>query len=414
MVATASLELGIDIGRLDRIIQIGAPMSVSAFVQRLGRSGRRSGISQMYFCSQEVPSAADSPLDRIPWTLVKTIAIIQLYLEEQWTEDAGYKPLPYSLLCHQTLAVLGSIGEQKEEELCAVVLSFPPFGEITKQDYLELLLCLEKGGYIEKTEEGKYIVGLEGERIINHYTFYSVFPDEQEFRVLYMGNELGRVNFIPPEGSGLVLGGRYWRVEDLRLKNREICVIPGGEQGAQIWRGGTGTLHTKVVQRMRQVLLEKRQYPYLTAGAARRLGEGREFAAEVKIGGSIFPDLQQQDGRKSGSGAHSNFFMLPWIGSRGIRTLSLLMQKKENREILKITRLEQENPYAYRIASGMAAEDFQNELKRIIGNTANAETLVNPERIPFTDKYDYLLPPKFLIKQYAANMLCLAELDFLY
>jgi ATP-dependent Lhr-like helicase len=417
--ATATLELGIDIGKLDRIIQIGAPMSVSAFVQRLGRSGRRSGISQMYFCSREAPESINtSPLEKIPWALIKTIASIELYIEEHWTEDAEPKPCPFSLLCHQTLSVLASLGEQSAEELMTKLLSLPPFAGVEKSDYEDILYTLETADYIEKTEEEKYIIGLEGERIVNHYSFYSVFPDEEEFRVTFQGKDIGKLNFIPPEGAGLVLAGRNWKVESLRLRNKEVCVVPGVESGARVWRGGSSSLHTKVVQRMRQVLCENKHYPYLSTSASERLREGREYAEENNIKNSLFVSIRKNDTEDLLYGnARSSFFLLPWLGSRGIRTLSLILQKDQFREKLGIIFSLQEYPYAYRISSLLSLEKFSAELQYLVSrlNVLSKENLVKENliearRIPFTDKYDYLLPSRLLIKQYAANMLDIAEL----
>jgi ATP-dependent Lhr-like helicase len=93
--ATATLELGIDIGRLDRVIQIGAPLSVSAFVQRLGRSGRRQGKAEIYFTSlEDANRSVPAPAENLPWPLLKTIAIIELYLKEKWIEQGNACALP--------------------------------------------------------------------------------------------------------------------------------------------------------------------------------------------------------------------------------------------------------------------------------------------------------------------------------
>ena len=417
--ATATLELGIDIGRLDRIIQIGAPVSVSAFVQRLGRSGRRSGVSQMYFCSLENQGYPDNPHDKIPWTLIKTIAIIELYLEEQWTEDAESKPLPLSLLCHQTLSILASLGEHNKEEISQRVLKYPPFSKVEKNDFCALLDFLENGGYIEKTEDGKLILGLEGEQLVNHYSFYPVFPDESEFRVTYQGTEIGKINFIPPEDSPLVLGGSSWMVCGLRLSNREICVVPlrlTGEhplnEAARIWRGGSSRLHTRIVRRMRQVLLENKQYRYLSASASLGLKQGRDYAAKNNLGRSLFMELDKKQTRDLpfAESAKSIFVFMPWLGSTGMRTLSLVMQNKTMRKDLKLFYMEQINPYAFRIASGFTSERFRRMLNYQISIIDDPESLLDTKRIPYTDKYDYLLTPGLLKKQYAANMLSIEEL----
>ncbi|MDR2020435.1 MAG: DEAD/DEAH box helicase, partial [Treponema sp.] len=137
--ATATLELGIDLGRLDRIIQIGPPLTVGGFVQRLGRSGRRNGVSEMYFTALEEPRRARNLIGALPWDLLRTIAVIQLYLEEKWIEGAPRRPLPFSLLCHQTLSILASLGERTAAELSGLILSFPPFRNIKPEDFAELL-----------------------------------------------------------------------------------------------------------------------------------------------------------------------------------------------------------------------------------------------------------------------------------
>ena len=423
--ATATLELGIDIGRLDRIIQIGAPISVSTFVQRLGRSGRRSGVSQMYFCSmdnqtqQSSLQSGSSALDKIPWTLIKTIAIIELYLEEQWIENIESKPLPLSLLCHQTLSILASLGEHNTEEIINRILKYPPFNNIKENDYYELLDFLEHSGYIEKTEDDTLILGLEAEQIVNHYSFYPVFPDESEFRVTFKGTEIGKINFIPPEDSLLVLGGSSWRVSDLRLNNREICVAPARLSGedalnetARIWRGGSSLLHTNIVRRMRQVLLEEKHYRYLSASAALRLKQGRDYAAKQNLGKSLFIELEKKLTRNLpfAESAKSSFIFFPWLGSMGMRTLSLVMQNKVIRKDLKLLYMEQINPYAFRIVSDFTSERFRRMLNYQISIIDDPESLLETKRIPYTDKYDYLLPPGLLKKQYAANMLSIEEL----
>jgi ATP-dependent Lhr-like helicase len=423
--ATATLELGIDIGELDRIIQIGPPAGAANFVQRLGRSGRSGGTPQMYFTHREfppvspaVPPTLSTPspgtatvIERIPWGLLQTIAVIQLYLEEQWTEDAGEPPLPFSLLCHQTLSVLASLGERTEAELSRLILSFPPFRNIEAGDFAELLRGLEAGGIIERIEEieektgdGKIILGLEGERIVNHYSFYSVFPGEAEFRVTFGGRELGKINFIPPEKSGIILGGRPWRVEAVNLRGREIIVAPGAEGGVRIWRGGGAPVHARVTGRMRQVLREKTRYRYLSPSAAARLDEARTLAAETGLAGSVF--FRDPAGSS---------FLVPWLGSRGMRTLLLLLQATETRESLALVSAERENEFVLRVHTKLSGEDFMGKLRGIIEQTRSGEGPANPAviplpkipaaKIPLTEKFDYLLPPELLLKQFAANML---------
>ncbi|MDR0718133.1 MAG: DEAD/DEAH box helicase [Treponema sp.] len=406
--ATATLEMGIDIGKLDRIIQLGSPTSVSAFVQRLGRSGRRTGISQMYFCSREYPHPLPSAMEKIPWTLIKTIAIIQLYLEEEWTEGSENKKLPYSLLCYEIFSTLMSEGEKTPDGLMESVLSLPPFSNVPEEDYRELLSHLIAGDFIEKTEDGKIIIGIEGEIITGHYTFYSIFPEEEEYRVSWGGKDLGKINNIPPTGSGIFLGGKNWKVLQINRRTKEIFVSPGGSSAARIWRGGGGGIYNKVAQRMRQVLGEEKIYPYLTPQAAKRLWEGRKYAEETGMANNIIIEAKTDDA------GISSFFLVPWLGSRSMKTLELGLNKKDNKETLKITFFEEQNQFVFYIKSKLTPGEFGTELALIAKDIAGKlQTLPDTAEIPLTDKYDYLLPPELLVKQYAANMLEAGELESL-
>ena len=104
--ATVTLELGIDIGRLERVIQLESPHSVSSFLQRLGRSGRRGAPRNDDGVSRRL-SASNTPLPQlIPWELLRAIAVIQLYIEERFIEPPRIKKLPFSLMFHQTLSCI--------------------------------------------------------------------------------------------------------------------------------------------------------------------------------------------------------------------------------------------------------------------------------------------------------------------
>ena len=123
--ATVTMELGIDIGRLERILQMGSPHSVSSFLQRLGRSGRRGQPPEMMMVFREEEALPNAPLPQIiPWDLIRGIAIVQLYLEEKFIEPPRAKKEPFSLLFHQTLSILASHGEMTAAKLANSVLSF--------------------------------------------------------------------------------------------------------------------------------------------------------------------------------------------------------------------------------------------------------------------------------------------------
>ena len=164
--ATVTLELGVDIGRLERILQIDSPHSVSAFLQRLGRSGRRGQPPEMMFVFREEEPLPNAPLpELIPWNLIQAIAIVQLYIEERFIEPPSRKKEPYSLLFHQTLSTLASFGEMTAKELGEKMLSLPPFRSVSKEAYRTLLVSMLNNDLLEMTEEKGLIVGLAGERL---------------------------------------------------------------------------------------------------------------------------------------------------------------------------------------------------------------------------------------------------------
>ncbi len=182
--ATVTLELGIDIGRIERILNMGAPTTVSSFLQRLGRSGRKTGIPEMFMLFREEKPLPDTPLPQlIPWELVRGIAVVELYLEEKFIEPPSVKKMPLSLMFQQTLSILASSGENTPKRLAEKVLSLSPFAEVDREDYRELMISMIKNGYIDMTEEKGLILGLKGERLTKSFKFYAVFKDDENYSV---------------------------------------------------------------------------------------------------------------------------------------------------------------------------------------------------------------------------------------
>ena len=137
---TATLELGIDVGRLERAFQIDAPFTVSGFLQRLGRTGRRGEPPEMWFVIREDEPEPRAMLpETIPWKLLQAIAVVECYREDRWVEPPKLDRLPYSLLYHQTMMTLASEGEMKPAELAGRVLTLSAFRRISPDDYKVLL-----------------------------------------------------------------------------------------------------------------------------------------------------------------------------------------------------------------------------------------------------------------------------------
>ncbi|MDR2257604.1 MAG: DEAD/DEAH box helicase [Treponema sp.] len=400
--ATATLELGIDIGDLDRILQIGPPWSVSAFVQRLGRSGRRKGRPEMYFgIMEQDPAPGSGPEnERIPWDLLRTIAVVELYLKERWIEPPEEKPLPYSLFAHELLALLASRGEQGPETLCRRLLALPPFARssITQEDLGLLLEHFYRCAYVDKTDEGGLILGVEGEKIVNRHSFYSIFPGEELFQVIFEGRKIGTVNFAPAPGTSITVGGRTWLVKTLDGGRREIRVQEGNknlQKSPRLWGGGRGHIHRRIAEKVKQILSTEEAYPYLSPAAAGALAQGRRRArGSGVLANAVVP------------GKTGGFLITPWLGSSGMRTIEAFFKKPAVQKKLALRSCVWEGDFYFTLETDQDAETF---IAALIKETeffhkSGSRTLA-PETVPLLDKYDYLLPRELTVKQYAANML---------
>lgn len=222
-VTTATLELGIDIGRLERAFQVNAPFTVSSFLQRMGRTGRRDLPPEMWFViREEQPEARALLPETMPRELLQGIALVQLYIEERFVEPPKTDRLPFSLLYHQTMATLASSGELTPAALASKVLSLSYFHRISKEDYKILLRYLIETEQIERTEEGGLIVGLSGERQTNSFKFYAVFKENEEYTVRSESEELGTIVMPPPVGEKIAIAGHVWIVEEVDRKRHLV------------------------------------------------------------------------------------------------------------------------------------------------------------------------------------------------
>lgn len=394
--ATVTLELGVDIGRLERVIQMDAPNSVSAFLQRLGRSGRRGAPPEMMIILREEEPLPGAPLPQIiPWRLIQAIAVIQLYLEEKFIEGPQSKDLPLSLLFQETLSVLCASGELSPAALAGRVLTLPPFTAIEKEDYKSLLRYMLENDYIERTEEGGLIVGLEGEKLTSSFKFYASFKDSEDFTVRWGSDEIGTISSAPPPGERFALAGRVWEIEETDVKRRLIYVHPVKGRMEISWPGDYGEIHTKILLRMRRVLLEDVEYPYLKPQALERLRTARKI--ERNTGFARRPVLHL--------GGFSYCFF-PWLGTRPFRTMRRLILRYAS--ALGVSNVEYES--CYRISfkmQGGSEEDFCRRLFDLVLKNGGIDRfgLVSASETPCADKYDEILPPDLLRKAYAVNRL---------
>ena len=398
-VTTATLELGIDIGRLERAFQIDAPWTVSSFLQRMGRTGRRESPPEMWFVMREDEPEARAMLPAtIPWKLLQGISLVQLYLEERWCEPPRLDGLPYSLLYHQTMSTLASSGELSPKALADRVLRLHYFHRVSQDDYKILLRHLIKTDHIQRTEQGGLIVGLAGERVVNSFKFYGVFMESEEYTVRSESQELGTVVLPPPVGEKLAIAGHVWVVLDVDHKRHLVyCEQVKGSIPAYFGQC-PGDLHTKILQRMRKVLKEERQYPYLMKNAVARLDQAR-YTAEFS--GAADTPLINLGGNM--------WCLLPWVGTYTFLALERFLKIKCG-DRLGLKNFDSARPYYMQFTMKVSEEDFYRIIREEIQKPIDPLELVYPKELPLFDKYDEYLPEELVRKGFAYGVLDLEGL----
>ncbi len=392
--ATVTMELGIDIGGLERILQNQSPNSVTSFLQRLGRSGRRGQPPEMMMVFREEDPLPNAPLPNlIPWELLKAIAIVELYREERFIEPPTMRKLPFSLLFHQTLSVLASTGELTARNLAERVLALPPFAHVTKEDYKVLIVSMLNNDFLEMTEEKTLIVGLAGERLLKSFKFYAVFKDSEDFTVRSGSDEIGTITTPPPVGDRFALAGRLWEVEELDIQRKLIYVKSVEGKMEVSWPGDYGEVHTRIVERMKQVLAEDTVYPYLKPNAQKRLDVARHVARNTGMTERSLVHL----------GGYT-WCLFPWLGTRSFRTVRRLIQSESRR--FGITGVEYEGCYfiKFRMSGGNDYELMQ-ALNARAEQGIDANALVSSCELPVYEKYDHYIPADLLRAAYAEDKL---------
>lgn len=400
--ATVTLEMGIDIGQLERVIQLDAPVSVSSFLQRLGRTGRRGDLADMRFvCTEPTLFGEETLPEQIPWQLLQCIAIIQLYLEERWIEPIRPVQYPLSLLYHQTMSMLAGKEELSPAELAAQVLTLPTFTAISQEDFRQLLRYWIDLDHLQLTEQCNLIIGVTGEKIVRSFQFYAVFADIQEYTVRDESMEIGSI-FIPPTvGNRFMLAGRTWEVLDIEPKAKTLWVKQVEGTATISWRSRStgGNVHTKILQRMRRVLFEDVAYSYLQSNATERLKKARQL---VRKAGLEQTNIVQLKGKTC--------CIFPWMGTVAYRTLERFLNCC-CRESLGIRNISGVSPYFLTVHLGKSQlEQLNYEIISLPEQRITVFDLVASEEAPKLQKYDQFIHNELLRKAFALDHLDLREL----
>ena len=269
---TSTLELGIDIGNVDEVVQIDATNSIASLIQRIGRSGRRDGAtSNLFLYSTE------------KWSLLQSMACWLLYNEE-YIEPPEICERPYDLLLHQALSIVKGSSGILTGKLVSQLRGNFAFQHITEQEIVAIINHLVSGDILEKLQD-ELIIGVEGEKIVNSKDFYTVFFTEANFKVICSANPIGEIPWSSQikEGENILLAAKIWRIVYIDSKAKKIEVVTANDGKPPRFFGGGGVVDNKIRQKMLEVLCSNEAYDFLDESCLDKLNEMRSDFKAYKI-----------------------------------------------------------------------------------------------------------------------------------
>lgn len=319
VVCSSSLELGIDIGNVSTVGQVGACWSVSSQVQRMGRSGRRDSEAHcMRVLIPLRPRKADADLvDRLYPELVQATAIAEL-MRQRWVEPPPTAVHDLSTLVQQVLSALAASGGLNAKEVFGQLITNGAFSTISPADFASVLRSLGRSGLIEQMADGLLLLAPKGERLVHDMEFYSAFTSVQELSVRFQSQEIGSLSaaYLPVPGDNFLLGGRRWQTVSVDAGRAEVHVTPAIARKPPKFLGRAGEIHPRIRQQMKDVLERDVDFEYLDETSREFLALARQTYLESRCGSCPMVDL---------GGRHSMWFT--WTGTRVHRTLLLLAEK---------------------------------------------------------------------------------------
>jgi ATP-dependent Lhr-like helicase len=384
-VATTTLELGVDIGSVESVVQIGAPASLSSLRQRLGRSGRREGtaaILRIYTRESEIDEHT-SLFDRLRVETVQAIAAIRLLLA-RWVEPPARADLHFSTMLHQTLSTIVQQGGADAASLYRLLAGSGPFASITPARYGDLLRAMAQQTLIEQAPDGTLMCGSTGERLSSNYDFYSVFVTQEEFALIAKGKTLGTlsvVNVLGPDDY-VIFAGRRWKVCEVDDRGKRIMVEPAPSGRVPKFEGEAAPIHDRLAQEIFSVYRDNDVPMYLDLTAQRHLEEGRQAFRDL---GLVDRSIIDWNGR-----AHA----FPWLGTRKLDTLRLA---------LRYTNCICDQGRIAISVSNKSATELTNIVKSIESRPPSADELAVLAETLLFQKFDRYLNADLLRQGFMAN-----------
>jgi ATP-dependent Lhr-like helicase len=281
IVATSVLELGIDIGSLDRVIQIDSPSTVSSFLQRMGRTGRRSGTTRncLFLATEE-----DS--------LLQAAGLIDLW-SNGYVEAIEPPPDPFHILAQQLMALALQERGIGKVEWFSWVSGVPAFARMSHEQVQQIVSWMLENEILGE-DQGILWFGLKGEKVYGRRNFMdilSVFSSPPLVSVVFGNKEIGFVDcltFVAGQDSPqiILLGGRAWQVNHVDWNRRKAFVEPVNANGHSLWRGTGRRLRYELCQSIKNALASDNDRAVWSKRAAQKMTELRQAHSWLELGAS--------------------------------------------------------------------------------------------------------------------------------
>lgn len=303
---TSTLELGIDIGTVDKVVQVDATHSIASLIQRVGRSGRKDGQqSSLYLYSTD------------KWNLLQSLASWLLY-KEGFIEPPFVTNKSYDILLHQALSVTKEYSGIPYSDLISILNNNFAFTEVSNEEITEIINNLIGIDLLEKLQN-EIIIGIEGEKVVNSRDFYSVFKTEENFKVVNAGNTIGEIPFSPQiqENENILLAARIWKIMGFDFQSKKIDVRPTNDGKKPMFFGAGGIIHARIREKMLEILFTQKDYDILDEPSFIELGNlKKEF--------SIF-DIQNLSSQRPILRKETKLEFYTFSSTRINRTIQLLL-----------------------------------------------------------------------------------------
>ncbi|MFY9259739.1 MAG: DEAD/DEAH box helicase [Gallionella sp.] len=394
-ICTNTLELGIDIGAVKSVAQIGSPPSVASLRQRLGRSGRRAGEAAILrgYCIEDALNEYSALSDELRLNTVQTISMISLLLEG-WLEPPLAQGLHFSTLIQQILSVIAQYGGASIARLYQLLCSAgSPFEGISTAEFAQLIKHLGTRELLMQDASGDLLHGRIGEKLVNHYTFYASFSTDEEFRLVAGGKTLGTlpISQLLEIGQRILFAGKTWRVEAVDDEKKTIYVVhtKGGVPPAFL--GSAGRVHSKIRQRSRELLQSTAMPSFLDDTAQRFLKEARKHYARHGLKNHALLDQG------------NTLFLITWLGDAANEALACLLNHHQCKA--------HAFGFCIEIQKGSRKLAEFTELLTAIAKQPQPplDTLLVEVKNLQREKWDWALPDELLRKSYASLYLDLDE-----